>query len=399
MKKNSWGWTFVVSGGHLWVDYYQNMLPSLLPFIAIIWGLNNSQLALLVSVQSVTANFMQPVFGFFSERMHPRWSLGLAIIIAAIPMCFLYLSGNYLAFLFMVAISGIGSAWYHPLGASNSVRGIKSDKALKMSIYSGMGNFGFSISPALTAIAVTAWGIKGLVIMLIPGLIWAVVLFITSSSDKKAHTDKPDDKVLETEEKDDYKPLILLSLIVGLRSWLVISTTAFIPLWIVAQGASENTAGMALSIYLLSGTIGGFASGFLYKQFTPEKLLIVSFILSLFFLPLFFWVAPSYKVFMLILLGLFLTGTTPVTVVIGQELLPKKEAFASGITMGLAWGLGGVGASLTGVFADIWGTVTALLVTSAVLIPACFLAFKLLEMKKSMKISQENCENNNTASA
>ena len=50
-----------------------------------------------------------------------------------------------------------------------------------------------------------------------------------------------------------------------------------------------------------------------------------------------------------------------VTVVMGQEYLPNRIGVASGVTLGLAIGLGGLGAPLLGLLADAHGLDTALL--------------------------------------
>jgi FSR family fosmidomycin resistance protein-like MFS transporter len=48
-------------------------------------------------------------------------------------------------------------------------------------------------------------------------------------------------------------------------------------------------------------------------------------------------------------------ATFAVTIVMGQEMLPARLGVASGVTIGLSIGLGGVGAPLLGVFADANG--------------------------------------------
>jgi FSR family fosmidomycin resistance protein-like MFS transporter len=57
----------------------------------------------------------------------------------------------------------------------------------------------------------------------------------------------------------------------------------------------------------------------------------------------------------LALAGLCLMASFSVTVVLGQELLPQHLGLASGLTLGLAFGTGGVGVALSGVLADIIG--------------------------------------------
>jgi FSR family fosmidomycin resistance protein-like MFS transporter len=55
-----------------------------------------------------------------------------------------------------------------------------------------------------------------------------------------------------------------------------------------------------------------------------------------------------------------------VTVVMGQEFLPNRIGVASGVTLGLAIGLGGLAAPLLGLLADAHGIENALLLAGLV---------------------------------
>lgn len=58
--------------------------------------------------------------------------------------------------------------------------------------------------------------------------------------------------------------------------------------------------------------------------------------------------------------GCVTIATFRVTVVMGQEYLPGRVGLASGVTLGLAIGLGGVWASFLGLVADRFGLVTVM---------------------------------------
>ncbi len=370
LQQTKWGEALLVSGGHFWVDFYVNMLPPLLPFIGILWGLNNTQLALAVTIQTMTANFLQPVFGYLIDKAKGKWSLGLALAASAIPMCLLAYVQSYILFLFLVAIGGLGSSLYHPLGATKAVEGTNSYKAIKMSVYSAGGNFGFAFAPAITALIVAKWGLQSLFYLVIPGLIWIFLFRLLPQSSYEKTYEEP---IHYKNHKGNYRSLWMLSGIVGLRSWLITATTIFIPLWLVAQGADEKEAGLVLTYYLLAGTFGGFLCGYICPLLGKKKTLAVYFLLTLVVLPLYFYVSPVLRNWVLVILGLIIHGTVPVTVVIGQELLPERAGLASGMTMGFAFGLGGIGTYLTGILADKMGYVPALLMTALLLIPALIL--------------------------
>ena len=379
MRKNIWSWVLLVAGGHFWVDFYANMLPPLLPFIALMWGLNNAQLALLVSLQSMTSHFLQPIFGYFMDKSPLKWSLGLGIIVLAIPMSLVGMAGSYLSFLVMVVLAGIGTAMFHPLGASRVVYGIEHDRALKMSIFSCFGSIGYALAPVITAYIVSMYGLGALVYALIPAVVWVVLIRFLETRNVREYQVKPAGK-WEKIPLETIKPLLTLCSIVALRTWVTSAVTIFIPLWLVSQGLSEKSAGLNLTLFLAAGTIGGLVCGYIYPKTGTKKMLVTSFILTIVLLPLYFYVGDTLRIGVLIILGFVIIGTAPVTIVIGQEILPRRAGLASGVTMGLAFGLGGLGIMLTGFLADKWGTVSALLLTMIVVVPAIILTIGLDKM-------------------
>src|SRR6185437_1783613 len=76
-------------------------------------------------------------------------------------------------------------------------------------------------------------------------------------------------------------------------------------------------------------------------------------------------------------IGFFTIASFSVTVVLGQAYLPNHLGLASGVTLGLAIGLGGVSATLLGVVADHWGLHAVLWVMAVAPLPAILLAVSL----------------------
>jgi FSR family fosmidomycin resistance protein-like MFS transporter len=48
----------------------------------------------------------------------------------------------------------------------------------------------------------------------------------------------------------------------------------------------------------------------------------------------------------------------------GQSFMPRNVGLASGLILGLSFGMGGLGAALLGLFADLWGVPTTLWIIS-----------------------------------
>jgi MFS transporter, FSR family, fosmidomycin resistance protein len=84
----------------------------------------------------------------------------------------------------------------------------------------------------------------------------------------------------------------------------------------------------------------------------------------------------------LALIGAATIATFSVTVVMGQEYLPGRLGVASGVTLGLSIGVGGVAAAGLGALADATSLRTALEVLAVVPLPALALALSLPEGRR-----------------
>ena len=82
-------------------------------------------------------------------------------------------------------------------------------------------------------------------------------------------------------------------------------------------------------------------------------------------------------VVLLALVGAMVVASYTVTVVMGQEYLPNRVGVASGVTLGLAIGMGGVGASVLGIVADRFSLDTVMAIVAALPLAALALTLTL----------------------
>jgi MFS transporter, FSR family, fosmidomycin resistance protein len=67
-------------------------------------------------------------------------------------------------------------------------------------------------------------------------------------------------------------------------------------------------------------------------------------------------------------------ATFSITVVMSQEYLPNRLGLASGVSLGLAIGVGGIAAALMGLVADAYGLRTVMWLIVALAVPMVVLA-------------------------
>jgi FSR family fosmidomycin resistance protein-like MFS transporter len=80
---------------------------------------------------------------------------------------------------------------------------------------------------------------------------------------------------------------------------------------------------------------------------------------------------------LLALIGFTTIASFSITIVLGQAYLPSRMGLASGVTLGLAIGLGGVAATGLGLVADAAGLEAVLWTIAALPLPALLLSLTL----------------------
>ncbi len=147
--------------------------------------------------------------------------------------------------------------------------------------------------------------------------------------------------------------MLLLIFFVFARSWYAAAITNFYQFYLIEDyGLSIQQAQLYLFAYLAAGVAGTFLGGPLADRFGRKNMLVFSmlgaapFALLLPYLPLVL-VLPFF-----LIIGFVLLSSFSVAVVYAQELLPDKIGMASGLIVGLAFGMGAIGSVVLGLFAD-----------------------------------------------
>lgn len=356
----------VLALGHLVNDSYSNLVPPLLPILKAAYGLSYAASGMLTTVFTVTSSIVQPVFGYYADRHGRRGLVALSTAWVAFFMALIGLvsylgldsSGSYLALLALIAMAGFGSASYHPQ-ASTMVPRISGDhKGFGVSLFSAGGNLGYAIMPLLAVPVTALWGLKGTVIFLIPGIVMSLLLY------KYAPEVPPSGSRLQVGEllgdiASVLKPLMTVTGVVVVRAWVFLGFITFLPLYFAYRGETPATASLHLFVLLLSGAIGGLIGGSASDRYGRKFVIVTSLIATGPLLYLALATSGPLEWALTAIAGAALLASFSPAVLIAQDLIPKNQGMASGIILGLAIGLGGLGVSVTGAFADAFGIATA----------------------------------------
>jgi FSR family fosmidomycin resistance protein-like MFS transporter len=354
----------ILSAGHLVTDVNQGALPALLPFFKEVLNLSYTTAGIILLFGNLTSSVIQPAFGFLSDRRPIGWLLPLAPFIACLGMSLTGLIPNYYLLLICVIVSGFGVASFHPEGFKTAHFFTGDKKATGMSIFAVGGSLGIALGPVWALTLVTSLGLKGTLVMIGPGILMAVILFFSISwlttpvwsafTRAKEETKKP-------LSKSQKKSLLLLISVVTVRSWTQLGLVSYIPFYYIDYLKGDPLyAGKLVSTFLMAGALGTLVGSPLADRWGHKNFLLISLILTFPILLLFYNTSGLITFVVLGIAGMVLISSFALTTVMAQVLLPQHLGMASGLMVGFAIGTGGIGVTLLGTIADIWGVPMAM---------------------------------------
>src|SRR5919198_1203457 len=339
-----------LSSGHLATDFANGALPALLPFFVDKFDLSYTLAATAVLVSAVSSSIVQPLFGLWSDRRGALWLLPAGVALAGSGIALAAVAPSYWLVLLLVVVYGLGVAAFHPEGSKFAAFVGGRRRASAMSLFSIGGNLGFALGPTVATPLVLAFGLAGGTLLAVPCLAVAVVLlalvpFLDSFAPVRGQR-------VESDEPDRLGALMLLLGVIAFRSVAWFGLITFVPLWEVSLGPSKAHGNHLLSLMLLAGGLGTLATGPLADRFGRRPVLLVSSAATAPLILVFVIIGGPVGAIALAGVGISVIGTFGVTMVMSQEYLPSRIGMASGLSIGLSIGLGGVGAVGLGAIAD-----------------------------------------------
>ncbi|MGZ4174717.1 MAG: MFS transporter [Solirubrobacteraceae bacterium] len=345
----------VLSAGHLFTDVGQGSIPALLPFLIARDHLSYAGASALILAATIASSVIQPLFGHLSDRRSLPWLMPCGPVLGGLGVALAAVAPSYALTFAAVVLSGIGVAAFHPEGSrfANYVSG--SRRSSGMSLFSVGGNIGFALGPALVTPLVLAFGLSGTLLVILPTSLMGLVLVRELPRLKTFRVDLARTGTAGTEQ-DAWRPFTLLAVVIALRSFVYFGFVTFIPLYFIhVLHTGTGTGGAALTIMLAGGALGTLAGGRLADRFGRRTVLIGSMALLPFLIAGFLVSSPAPAMAFAAVAGAATIATFAVTIVMGQEFLPGRIGVASGVTIGLSVGMGGVAAPLLGILADAHG--------------------------------------------
>jgi MFS transporter, FSR family, fosmidomycin resistance protein len=354
----------ILSAGHLVTDLNQGALPALLPFFKEALNLSYTTAGIILLFGNLTSSVIQPAFGYLSDRRPFGWFLPWAPFLACLGVSLTGLITNFSLLVLCVMLSGLGIASFHPEGFKTAHFFTGEKKATGMSIFAVGGNFGLAIGPIFALTLVTSFGLKGTLGMIAPGILVAIILFLSLSWLSAPIHSAFKQRGKETKQplsKAQIKSLSLLIAIVVMRAWTQFGLVTYIPFYYIDYLKGDPLyAGKLVSTLMMAGVLGTLIGAPLADRWGHKQLVSVTMILVTPLLLIFHYTDGLIAFVSLGIAGMALIATFSVTVVMAQTVLPHHLGMASGLMVGFAIGTGGIGVTLLGMIADMGGVPLAM---------------------------------------
>jgi FSR family fosmidomycin resistance protein-like MFS transporter len=350
---------FPLSLSHLVTDIYMPVIPAVLPLLIAERGLTFFLAGLMVTSYNLTSSATQPIFGWLSDRYGKQVHVSTSLLISAVFIGLIGIVGSYPLLLACAALAAIGHACFHPNALSIVSRiATPENRSRVTSLFVVGGNIGYAIGPLLAGGVVALYGLEGLLFLIIPAVIMAVILR------KVIQREEPKGSAVETETGKfsliSFSPLASLFAASTLRAWAVFTAIAFFPPLLISRGYDLFTANLMITLMLFAGVAGQIGGGIIADAYGKKEFTIIGLLCSVPFLFLFLGSTGLVSYVALVIFGFFLWSSFAVTVAMSHEIMPSRVGMASGLMLGVAIGAGGIGVAINGMIADTYSLMTAL---------------------------------------
>jgi FSR family fosmidomycin resistance protein-like MFS transporter len=354
---------FALTLGHTCADVCSGALWALLPFLVVERHYSYAAVGVFALMISATHALFQPLAGLQGDRWDTTRLLTAGLLCTALGMAAVGFVQSYPLTLAAAALCSLGVAAYHPDGARWARRAASHKLAVDMSVYSVGGGLGYALGPLAVAVVLTPLGLHGtLVIALVP-LAAAVVVVIAL----RRFRARPVDVAAPARHMEtlacEWRPFLLFAAMFSLASGVATGLLTYVPLYLVnARGTSPGAANVMTSV-LLAASAGGMLLGGVAAHRLGRRFVFV--VPQLALAPL-IALLPSASYALMIplvaLAGAAMNANMPVGLVSAQEYLPSRMGLATGLTIGLCGGAGGLIVAALGPLGDAAGPAAVLYV-------------------------------------
>jgi MFS transporter, FSR family, fosmidomycin resistance protein len=351
---------FAISFAHLLNDTIQSLLPALYPVIKESFALSYAQIGFITLAFQVTASLLQPVVGLVTDYRPKPYSLVTGMAFTCAGVLLLAAAPSYPVLLVAAVFIGLGSSVFHPESSRVARMAAGAKRGLAQSVFQVGGNAGSAMGPLLAAFVIVVIGQSGIAwFSIIPllgmAILWKVGGWYRDHLQSRAVPGKQsaDDLTDEPSRRRVILGISVLLLLIFSKQFYMTSLTNYYTFYLIKVfGVAVPTAQIYLFFYLFSIAVGTLIGGILSDRLGRKNVIWFSILGALPFTLLLPYADLFWTAILTVVIGLIMASSLAVIVVFAQDLIPGKVGLVSGLFLGFAFGMSGLGAALLGQLAD-----------------------------------------------
>ncbi|MBF8193230.1 MFS transporter [Nonomuraea sp. K274] len=365
---------------HVVNDAITAMLGALLPTLQARFELGPTVLALIVAVYSIASSVTQPVFGALAEDRSPRLVGATGVLLASLFLSLIGVAPVLAAVFVLLIIGGMGSAALHPVGTAIAGGPTVPNRVLGVGLFTAGGMIGFALGPVLILSAVSAFGIAVTPWLMAPGILLAVLVYLLLP-DWQPHGRRPLRTLFQLRLLRG--PIGGLTLAASLASVPFVTFTSSMPIWLVREhglATDDGLIGWTLAAFSLAAGLGSLLGGVLAPRLGRRIVLVGSLVAAAAPLIAIVGLEPGGVPYFAAaaLAGVLLYMSSPINVVIAQDLAPDAPATATGMVLGVSVAVAGALYVALGWLQEVVGLGTGMVIGFTLTIPAAVIALAVL---------------------
>jgi len=334
-------------------------LTPLYPIIMDKFGLSLSLVGAVSMVAALASALSQPFFGMLFDRFGGSASLYLAPLLTGLLVSALGIAPSFTVFLVLLCLGCLGSAAFHPKGASVTPALSGSHPEVGMAIFSAGGNLGFAAGPAVIAFFISVWGFRATLILAVPAALvagsLALLLPLNELRKRVARSARISLRAL-TADRSDLAMLLRLVFINFCLTVGVRGLSTFLPVYMARHGARVTSIGALFTAMLALGALASVFVSTLSRRTGKRSLILISAatgaplaVAGCLFFP------SAAGIVLIVIAGTVLTFSNPLLILMAQKHSGDSPAMASSLIMGLSWGLAGLAMVPLGTLGEVLG--------------------------------------------
>jgi len=230
-------------------------------------------------------------------------------------------------------------------------------KGFSMSIFFVGGNLGFAVMPLIAVTFVARLGLHATPLLMLPGLVMVGLLAALAPKVRPNARLRP---LTGKQLAAFWKPMLPITLVAACRTATYTGLVTFLAVYLRGRGESGEAAAALVLAMLLAGAVGGLCGGHLSDLYGRKRVLVLSLLAAPPLFLGFLSTSGAPAVLLLMLAGFMVQQSFSITTVIAQNMMPGNVGMASGLTLGFAFGLGGLSTLAFGIVGQFFGLDLAL---------------------------------------